>query len=154
MCRDSARRICRYQRGNTNSWIKERQTTQHNGQMKKKKQRSTKHYTENKDRVTRTQLNIEVVIKCYGRVSNSRSTDDTSCFTVKRQENHLTWREGLSLYHLLSMATGSHFELQYLAISSSLPLALLDHILNYPQYFPIGTALLLWIQDHQLEPLP
>jgi hypothetical protein len=26
--------------------------------------------------------------------------------------------------------------------------------LNYPQYFPIGSALLLWIQDHQLEPLP
>jgi len=49
------RRVCRYQRGNQNPYIKEEQTTQwQKEKVKKDKQRSTKHIHKIKDRVTRT----------------------------------------------------------------------------------------------------
>ena len=51
------RRVCRYQRGNQNLYIKEGQTTQcPKEKVQKDKQRYTKHTHKTKDRVTRIPL--------------------------------------------------------------------------------------------------
>jgi len=51
----TVRRVWRYQRGNQNPYIEEKQTTQWpNEKVQKDKQRSTKHTHKTKDRVTRT----------------------------------------------------------------------------------------------------
>jgi phage gpG-like protein len=50
---------------------------QHNGQMKKNKQRSTKHTHKTKYRVTRTPLKTGDELMCSGRLSNSCSTSGT-----------------------------------------------------------------------------
>ena len=43
---------------------------QHNGQMKKDKQRSTRHTHKTKDRVTQTPLKTRSELGCSGRVSS------------------------------------------------------------------------------------
>ena len=74
----SIRRIWRYQRGNQNQYIEEKQTTQWpKEKVQKNKQRSTKHTYKPKERVTRAQLKTGGELKCYGRVSSSCSTSDT-----------------------------------------------------------------------------
>jgi hypothetical protein len=50
---------------------------QHSGQMKKYKQRSTKHTHKPKDRVTRTPLKTGGELRCSERVSRSCSTSGT-----------------------------------------------------------------------------
>ena len=57
---------------------------QHNGQMKKDKQRSTKHTYKTKDRATRTPLKTGGELMCSGSVSSSCSTCGTrhSCHTL------------------------------------------------------------------------
>ena len=53
----------------TTQWPKEK--------VQKDKQRSTKHTHKTKDRVTRTPLKTGGELRCFGRVSSSRSTSDT-----------------------------------------------------------------------------
>ena len=43
-------------------------------EVQKDKQRSTEYTNKTKDRVTRAPLKIEYELRCYGRVSSSRST--------------------------------------------------------------------------------
>jgi len=50
---------------------------QHNGQMKKYKQRSTKLTYKTNDRVTRSPLKTGGELRCSGRVSSSCSTSGT-----------------------------------------------------------------------------
>jgi len=72
------RRVWRYQRGNQNLYVEEKQTKQWpKEKVQKDKQRSTKHTHKTKDRVTRTPLKIGGELRCSGRVSNSCSTSDT-----------------------------------------------------------------------------
>jgi hypothetical protein len=72
------RRVWRYQRGNQNPYIEERQTTQWLKEKEQKdKQRSTKHATNIKDRVTRNPLKSRGELVCSGRVSSSCSTSGT-----------------------------------------------------------------------------
>jgi hypothetical protein len=56
--------------------------SQHNGQKKKDKQRSTKYYTKTKDRVTGTLLKTSDDLRCYVRVINSCSTSGTHRVTL------------------------------------------------------------------------
>ena len=66
------RRVWRYQRGNQNPYIEEKQTTQWPKEKEQKdKQRSTKHTYKTKDRVTRTPLKTGGELRCSGRVSSS-----------------------------------------------------------------------------------
>ena len=51
--------------------IRKLKDRQHNDQMKKDKQRSTKHIHKTKDRVTRTPLIPVYELRCSGRVSSS-----------------------------------------------------------------------------------
>jgi hypothetical protein len=72
------RRVWRYQRGNQNPYIEEKQTTQWpKEKVQKDKQRSTKHTYKTKERVTRTPLKTGGELRCSGRVSSSCSTSDT-----------------------------------------------------------------------------
>ena len=64
------RRAWRYQRGNQNPLIEERQTTQWQKEtVQKDKQRSTKHTHKTKDRVTRTPLKTRGELRCSRSVS-------------------------------------------------------------------------------------
>ena len=56
--------------------------SQHNGQKKKDKQRSTKYNTKTKDRVTGTLLKTWDDLRCYGRVISSCSTSGTHRVTL------------------------------------------------------------------------
>jgi hypothetical protein len=72
------RRVWRYQRGNQNPYIEEKQSTQWpNKKVQKDTQRSTKHTYKSKDRVTRTPLKTEGELGCSGSVSSYCSTSDT-----------------------------------------------------------------------------
>jgi len=72
------RRVWRYQRGNQNPYIEEKQTSLWSKEkVQKDKQRSTKHIYKTKDRVTRTPLNTGGELRCSGRVSSSCSTSGT-----------------------------------------------------------------------------
>jgi hypothetical protein len=72
------RRVWRYQRGNQNPYIEEKQSTQWpNKKVQKDTQRSTKHTYKSKDRVTRTPLKTEGELRCSGSVSSYCSTSDT-----------------------------------------------------------------------------
>jgi hypothetical protein len=74
----NARRVWRYQRGNQNPYIEEKQITQWpEEKVQKDKQRSTKHTYKTKDRVTRTPLKTGGELRCSGRVSSSCSTSGT-----------------------------------------------------------------------------
>ena len=66
----SIRRVSRYQRGNLNQYVEERQTTQWpKEKVQKDKQRSTKHTYKTKNRVTGTPLKTGGELKCSGRVA-------------------------------------------------------------------------------------
>ena len=68
----------RYQRGNQNTYIEEKQTTQWPKEKEQKdKQRSSKHTYKAKDRVTWTPLKTGGELRCSGRMSSSCSTSGT-----------------------------------------------------------------------------
>ena len=68
----------RYQKGNQNPYIKEKQTTQWSKEKAQKdKQRSTKHTYKTKDRVTRIPLKPWGELRCSRRLGSSCSTSDT-----------------------------------------------------------------------------
>jgi hypothetical protein len=67
----SLRRLWRYQKGNQNLQIEEQTTPWPKEKGQKNKQRSRKHYTKIKDRVTRIPLKIGVELMCSGRISSS-----------------------------------------------------------------------------------
>jgi hypothetical protein len=72
------RRVWRYQNGNQNPYIEEKETTQwpkEKGQ--KDKQRTTKHTNKTEDRVTRTPLKTGGDLRCSESVSSSSSTSGT-----------------------------------------------------------------------------
>ena len=72
------RRAKRYQRGNQNPYIEEKQTAQWpKEKVQKNKQRSTKHTHKTKDRVTWTPQKTAGELMCSGRVSSSCSTSGT-----------------------------------------------------------------------------
>ena len=48
---------------------KSKKDTQHNGQKKKEKQRSTKHTHNTRDRVTQTPLNTGCELRCLNRIA-------------------------------------------------------------------------------------
>jgi hypothetical protein len=74
----SIRRDWRYQRGNQNPYIEEKQTTQWpKEKVQKDKQWSTEHTHKTNDRVTRTTLKTESELICSGRVSSSCSISGT-----------------------------------------------------------------------------
>jgi hypothetical protein len=76
----SLRRVWRYQRGNQNLYIEEKQTTQWpKKNVQKDKQRSTKYTHKTKDRVTRTPLKTGGELGCSGRIDSSCSTSGTRC---------------------------------------------------------------------------
>ena len=83
----SIRRVCIYQRGNQNPYIKEEQTTQWpKEKVQKDKQRSTKHTYKTKDRVTRTPLNTGGEFRCPGRVGSTCSTS-CPCVTIVKKSD-------------------------------------------------------------------
>jgi hypothetical protein len=72
------RRVGRYQKGNQNPYIEEKETTQWpNKKGQKDKQRTTKHTNKTEDRVTRTPLKTGGELRCSERVSSSSSTSGT-----------------------------------------------------------------------------
>ena len=77
------RRVCRYQRGHQNPYIKERQTIKWpKEKVQRDKQRSTKHTHKTKDRVTRTPLKTRGELMCSGSVSISCSTSGIRCVNL------------------------------------------------------------------------
>jgi hypothetical protein len=77
----NGRRVWRYQRGNQNPYIEEKQQTTQwpKEKVEKDKQWFTKHTRKTKDRVTWTALRIEGELGCSGRVS---SNDFCLCFIL------------------------------------------------------------------------
>ena len=72
------RRVWRYQRGNTNPYIEEEQTTKcPKEKVQNDKQRSTKHTYKTKDRVTRNPQTAGGELRCSERVISSWSTSGT-----------------------------------------------------------------------------
>ena len=72
------RRVWRYQRGNQNPYIEEKQATQWPKEKAQRgRQRSTKHTHKAKNRVTRTPLNTGGELRCSGRISSSCSASET-----------------------------------------------------------------------------
>ena len=68
-------RVGRYQRGNQNPYIEEKQTTQWpEEKLQKDKERSTKHTHTIKDRVTRTRVKLGYEIMSSGRVCRSSTS--------------------------------------------------------------------------------
>ena len=86
------RGVWRYQRGNQNQYIEEKQTTQWpKEKVQTDKQRSTKHTYKITDRVARTSLKTGDELRCSGRVGSSCSTSGTrrvnvGTYSVKSRE--------------------------------------------------------------------
>jgi hypothetical protein len=72
------RRVWRYQKGNQNPYIEEKETIQWSKEKgQKDKQRTTKHTNKTEDRVTLTPLKTGGELRCTERVSSSSSTNGT-----------------------------------------------------------------------------
>ena len=96
-------------KGNQNTYIEEKQTTQWpKEKIQKDKQRSTKHTHKTKNRVTRAPLKTEDDLRCSGRVDSSCSTNAKSLFKITSgtRRVNLVWFQLLHCFiYLYSFVT-------------------------------------------------